>query len=388
MITEITIRNFLSFGPETPAFAMKPLNVLIGPNGCGKSNFIEALGYLNLLARQDNLPILDLLWKGGKQNSAHLEVVVSQPSPRSDLRYWAELREEAQRCVVTDERLEFPRPVDEFHPKPYVFFRRDLKGAKINYRAEKSDTGWGSERILRGEEIDLSRSVLRQRRDQVFYPELTHVGKQLSSIALYRATSFGPLAVTRRPQPADLPNDVLLEDGSNLALILNDLLNDPKLDDRLRELLSDFYDPAKGLNVKVQGGTAQVFVKESGWATPATRLSDGTMRWLYLLAILLHPSPPPLVAIDEPDLGLHPDMIRTLADLLVDLSGRTQVVITTHSEVLIDALGSDPSRVVVCEKADGSTTLTRLDADALKAWLEKYSLGYLWRTGKIGGNRW
>src|SRR5207248_265550 len=99
----------------------------------------------------------------------------------------------------------------------------------------------------------------------------------------------------------------------------------------------------------------------AGWV-PVTRLSDGTVRYLCLLAILLNPSPPPLIVIDEPDLGLHPDLMPTLAKLLATAAERTQVIVTTHSRALVDALSDHPEAVVVCGKDAGGTFFERLDA--------------------------
>jgi predicted ATPase len=132
----------------------------------------------------------------------------------------------------------------------------------------------------------------------------------------------------------------------------------------------------------------QVFFQEGKWAIPATRLSDGTLRYLCLLAILCHPTPPPLICIEEPELGLHPDIVPHLATLLRDASTRTQLIVTTHSDILVDALTDSHDAVIVCEKHDGATRLARLDAEKLRPWLEKYRLGELWTRGEIGGTRW
>ena len=132
-----------------------------------------------------------------------------------------------------------------------------------------------------------------------------------------------------------------------------------------------------------------LFLEErDGRQIPATRLSDGTLRYLSLLAVLLHPSPPPLIALEEPELGLHPDVVGEVAKLLVEASNRTQIVVTTHSRMLVDALTDHPSSVVVCEKQNGESRFERLDGTRLKAWLDKYSLGELWSSGELGGNRW
>ena len=121
---------------------------------------------------------------------------------------------------------------------------------------------------------------------------------------------------------------------------------------------------------------------------PATRLSDGTLRYLALLAILCHPKPPPLICIEEPELGLHPDILPHLAQVLREASERMQLIVTTHSDILVDALTETPEVIVVCEKHEGATRLKRLDRDELHPWLEKYRLGELWTRGELGGTRW
>ena len=119
------------------------------------------------------------------------------------------------------------------------------------------------------------------------------------------------------------------------------------------------------------GGTVTLFLEEAGnREIPVTRLSDGTLRYLCLLSVPLHPEPPPLVVIEEPELGLHPDLLPTLADLLVTASERSQLIVTTHSDVLVDALTDMPESVVVCEKHDGQTEMRRLDKDDLTKWLQ------------------
>ena len=140
--------------------------------------------------------------------------------------------------------------------------------------------------------------------------------------------------------------------------------------------------PYKGRLVDVR------LVERGGVSISAVRLSDGTLRWLALLTILLHDAPPPLVCIEEPELGLHPDIIPPLAQLLREASQRMQLIVTTHSDALVSELTDIPETVIVCEKENGSTALKRLERKRLAAWLKTYSLGHLWRKGEIGGNRW
>ncbi len=194
----------------------------------------------------------------------------------------------------------------------------------------------------------------------------------------------------RLPQAADLPNDYLLEDASNLALVIDDVKFGGLASDlnRYLELANaSFRTPI----TRTLGGTIQLYIEEADLRTPtpATRLSQGTLQLLCLLVILLHPRPPRLVCLEEPEKGLHPDILPDLARLLVKASERMQLVVTTHSEVLVDALTDQPESVIVCEREKGETALRRLDAKDLKTWLDEYkSLGPMWRSGVIGGNRW
>src|SRR5262249_31209978 len=173
---------------------------------------------------------------------------------------------------------------------------------------------------------------------------------------LYQEWEFGPNAAPRAPQPADLRNDYLEEDASNLGLVLNRLRKDLTIKRALIEYLKLVYEDAEDIDVSVEGGTVQIFLQERNYTIPASRMSDGTLRWIALLTILLDPGASGLVCIDEPELGLHPDMMPALADLLRGASQQMQLIVTTHSSTLVDALSATPEAVVVCEKEEGVTT--------------------------------
>jgi predicted ATPase len=271
---------------------------------------------------------------------------------------------------------------------------RGLGAPGMSYRYQHGNpvlkNAAGTERALRREDIAADQSVLSQFKDPVAYPEITYLGKKYAKIRLYREWGTGPQTMPRLPQKTDLPGFSLAEDASNLGLVLNNLESRPGMRASLVEKLREFHEPISDISTKVHGGTVQLFLHEQGMkqAIPATRLSDGTLRFLCLLAILCHPSPPPLVCIEEPEIGLHPDVVPAVAKLLVEASQRMQLIVTTHSDALVDALTDTPEAVLVCEKHQGSTTMRRLDKAALKDWLERYTLGQLWRKGELGGNRW
>ena len=125
-------------------------------------------------------------------------------------------------------------------------------------------------------------------------------------------------------------------------MVLNRLEGDPKAKRTLLAALRKLYHGIDDYYVQVEAGSVQVFLKEGNLLIPATRLSDGTLRYLCLLAILCNPNLPALVCLEEPELGLHPDILPGLADLLREASERCQLIVTTHSDTLVDALTTRP----------------------------------------------
>ena len=237
-------------------------------------------------------------------------------------------------------------------------------------------------------DINDDQSVLSQRQDPRSYPELSYVESVFEYMRFYREFPLGRNAPVRLPQQADLPQDHLTEDASNLAVVLSYLQNQRQARKRIQHHMQDFYPSVRHIHPRVLGGTVQVFFEEEALNTnvPATRLSDGSLRYLCLLVALHNPSLPSVICIEEPETGLHPDVIPKLAKLLLEASKRSQIIVTTHSDILVDALSDTPEAIVICEKVDGATQLRRLDPDELKVWLEKYRLGELWTSGELGGN--
>jgi predicted ATPase len=386
MIKEITLTNFLSYGPTSEPLELRNLNVIIGPNGSGKSNLIEALELLRATPKdlltpiRDGGGVRDWLWKGAaKTPTAKIDAVINNPKGPAPLRYLLSFTEVSQRFEIIDERVENDTP-DKGHNKPYFYYKFENGHGILNVK--------GKHRKLQHEDIDSTASILSQRKDPDQYPELTYLGNVFSTMRLYREWSFGRYTVPRLPQKVDLPNQHLEQDSSNLGLVLNRLRREPVVKKQLLERLRALYSGIDDFDVQIEGGTVQVFFHEGRATIPATRLSDGTLRYLCLLAILCHPSPGPLICIEEPELGLHPDVLPTLAELLKEASTRTQVIVTTHSDILVDALTDQPEAVLVCSRDENGTTLQRLDSEKLKPWLEKYRLGQLWTRGEIGGTRW
>ncbi len=244
-----------------------------------------------------------------------------------------------------------------------------------------------SRRTLKRETIDPQQSILSQKKDHESYPEITETGYRFKNIQIYREWAFGRSATLRVPQSANLPTDALLPQTVNLGLVLNDLEHRPEWD-HFNELMSRYLPRYTRLSTKISSGAVQTYLHEDGLSVPvpATRLSDGTLRLLTLLTILLNPGSAPLICIEEPELGLHPDVMAILAELLIETSAKTQLIVTTHSDALVSELTSHTESVLVCDYGREGTELRRLESEKLRHWLDQYRLGDIWRAGKIGGN--
>lgn len=431
LLQEITLRNLLSFGPNTEPLPLQSLNVLIGPNGVGKSNLLEAISLMRATPGdirhvvQRGGGIREWIWKGEENISASVDFVVSNPSRNQPLRHVLSFQEDAHEFQINDERIENEMKYPG-ESRPYFYYHFNERGHPVINLAKKRN------RTLGHATVNTRLSILAQRRDPEMYPELSYLANQYEKIRLYREWAFGRNTNFREPQKADMRNDRLDEDFSNLGLFLNRLRRTPKAKTAILDGLRDLYDGITDFDVSVVGGTVQVFFNEGDFIIPATRLSDGTLRYLCLLAILCDPNPPSLICIEEPELGLHPDILPKLADLMVSASERTQLIVTTHSDILVDAMTEHPESVVVCEKNNGMTEMRRLKQEELLEWLEdyrqgsenkqeelvdwlekhmlqengitqeelvdwlekyqrsknKYRLGKLWTQGQIGGTRW
>ena len=394
-IRTIRLQNILSYGPDPVELALGPLNVLIGPNGSGKSNLINVLSVLRGAPR--NLPETirrgggtgEWLWKGRDRLApASVEITAEYSPVLMPLRYRLAFTEVNHRFELCDEVLENEAP-QPGHEEPFFYYRFQRGNPVLSVMAKSSNTGTGRHRLKQAT-VHSEESIFSQRRDPDSYPELTHFGTQIGRIGIYREWNLGPDTPFRLPQTADLPQGTLLEDGANLGLVLNNLMNRPPVKREIMQRMRPLYPDIEDITTAIVGRTVEVFFHEKGLRhpIPAVRLSDGSLRFLCLLAVLCHPEPHLITCIEEPELGLHPDVIPDIADLLLAVSKRTQLVVTTHSDILIDALTDVPESVIVCEKREGATRLHRLEKENLKPWLKRYRLGELWSKGEIGGNRW
>ena len=389
-IESIRPSGLLSFAPETPPLELRPLNVLIGPNASGKSNLIDVLGLVRSMPTDLQEPM-----RGGGGTAGWLW------RTSSDSVYQSPALELSVKIV--DGPTLIHNVVLDGTAAPYVLgvkFERITEWPNTVYESNlaKNSIAISS---ANGELVSTpypeqhrkDQSALAQFRSPQTYPAITVLGVIYDQIRIYNRWEMGRHSRLRYGQAADSRGDRLEEDYSNLGVFLNQMAAvRPDAKANIREALNDLYERFSDYEVVVYGGSVQIFFSEGSrgrqMPVPATRMSDGALRYLCLLAILYNPNPPPVVCIEEPELGLHPDIIVKLADHLRTASERMQIIVTTHSDILIDALSDTPESIVVFENRIGATQMNRLNKQELSKWLEDYRLGELWTSGQIGGTRW
>ena len=401
LIKHVKASNLLSFGHSGLDLELHDLNVLIGPNGSGKSNFLEIFELLKSLPRNEEggNDLKQVISNGGgpaewacKSHTingrirnfpiADIEVIIEDKILLKEkfLKHkfsidWGSIDSFP---LIPNEIISMTMPANS---TDFFFYEKDRVDAFAGFHI------WNDEakQMLPNTTESFGLSILSKRYANF---GILVLGDAYENIRLYREWSFGRNTIFRTPQSADLRNDRLESDFSNLGMFLSRLKNNPVTKRALIAALRDLYEGLTDFEVHTHEGTVQIFFTEGDFSIPATRLSDGTLRYLCLLALLLDPTPPPLICIEEPELGLYPDLLPKIADLLVEASTRTQLIVTTHSDVLIDALSEQPESVLVCEKHEGQTRINRLDRDDIAHWLKDYRLGQLWMRGEIGGTRW
>ena len=396
LFKSLHLQNILSF--KDTRLDLQPLNVLIGPNGSGKTNLIEVMAMLRALPNDlpayfRRNPLGDWVWNGERQSGVNFSIPSIEAAlyaHGSPIEYGLHLAvpHDSEAYRVNLERLETPiEPPNG--TRAFSFFKmRDGRGTVASQNQALLSDAVHTELTL--DDIGPGKSVLSAIRHPLSYPTLTDTARKLSAIKVYRSWEVGPNSPARRAQATDGAVEFLEEDFSNLALIVNDLRDNHGLGPILDGYLERFYESYKSLHTPVYGNTIRLTVRETGLSkpVPATRLSDGAIRFIALLAILCHPEPPPLICIEEPEIGLHPDSIDLVVELLRAASERTQIIVTTHSPWLVDRLSATPEQVVVVDQRPGEgTQFKRYTRQDLEDWLEDQPLGETWMAGAIGGVR-
>jgi predicted ATPase len=210
---------------------------------------------------------------------------------------------------------------------------------------------------------------------------------QLAGWSVYHDFHVNQDAVVRQAAIAR-PEKRVDPDGQNLIPVLHTLYTGDRnfkkdIDLAMRAAFGNDYDELVFPPAADQRIQLRVRWKSLRREQTAADLSDGTLRFLFLLTVLSSPSPAPVIAIDEPETGLHPSMLPIVAEYAVDAAERVQVILTTHSPQVLDAFEDTIPTTTVAKWANGETILKTLSGKKLNRWLKEYSLGSLYSSGEL-----
>ncbi len=357
-----------------------PLNVLVGANGTGKSNILSVFGLLNHLEDEEGLANYVQV-QGGASSLLHL-------GPKKTVRMSFEIifETEDESSVEAKQGRNFYHAAFTYGARDFLVFGEE----KVGY--EPADRSLPAEWFL-------TSARNRSRLADV----VAHVGPggpieefikgHLRRCRLYHFHDTSREAAVRRLADLHAERD-LDEDAGNLAPFLLMLRQShPRRFQEIVEIVRLAFPPFRDLVLdpsRSDPGKIMLRWREraSDYEFGPHQMSDGTLRFLCLATLLLQPfedvNAPKLVALDEPELGLHPHAIQLLASMLARAARTVQIIVSTQAASLVSAL-ADPAAIVVVEREDAGTTARRLTAEEVDPWLDEYSLGDIWEKGVFGG---
>ncbi len=359
---------------------LRPLTVMIGVNGVGKSSVLEALSLLSSSAEgklRERMSEVGGLGALGTIDRARGLALGTRMAVEGDapLDYSISLAPRGTAYAIQEELLYQQR-----NPKPPPFKHIESRGVDIRYYDQ--DQGRLTQPTWPHEPLE---SSLSQVPKMFQLPE--ELRRRLASATLYHVLNVDSRAPVRLPQtmqPADLPGS----GGETLVSCLYYLREtDRDRYEAIEDALHAAFPSFERLEFPpVAAGTLAMAWRDRAFSKPlyTHQLSEGTLRFLWLVTLLQSPGLPSICMIDEPEVSLHPEMLSLLADLLREASSRALVVVATHSDRLIRFLR--PSEVLVVDMAeDGTAAATWADSLDLETWLDEYTLDEVWRMGRMGG---
>ena len=338
----ITVKGFRSIAC-VEKLELKPINVLIGANGAGKSNLVNVFSLLSALSEGQERLNEYVARSGGADRNLHFGAKTTQ-EVLVELFDQGRHSHSARLVATADDRLLLV-----------------------------SESILGIPRPLEGEEASVRRLRLQWERWRVYHFNDTGNNARILRNAYLNDNLF------------------LREDGENIAPFLYLLRErDPQSYERIKRtfrLVAPFFEDfvLEPLAQNDQMIRLEWRHRGSDAYFDISTLSHGSLRFLALATVLLQPtwSRPPLMLLDEPELGQHPYAIAMLCSLIRSASVETRVILATQSPYLVDQF--QPEDVVVVDRVDGASQFRRLSTQALEAWLEDYSLGDLWLKNELGG---
>jgi len=359
-LDKLTIRGFKSI-QLLEDFELGDLNILIGANGAGKSNFVE---FFRLLREMVHQRLQAYILKNGPADGFFFNGVAETRKLEVDL---------------------------TFGQNRYVFSLGPTKDGNVFIENEESQyLGGGSLRMISRGALE---SHLKSKKGErsTFYPGApganSYVWDAVSGWQVYHFHDTSMTAGMRRDSGIE-QGDVLQPDAGNLAAFLlslreSDEENYQLIRKTLQRIAPYFDDFVLSVKKQKQEDQVRLTWKQKGkeYIFSPGHLSDGTIRFLCLATAILQPYPPATIVLDEPELGLHPEAIAVLGGLLRSASHRMQVIVATQSPQLLAEF--EPEQIITVDQVDGASQFARLDSGRLESWLEDYSVSELWQKGNI-----
>ena len=360
-LDKITIRGFKSIR-ELEEFELQNLNVLIGGNGAGKSNFVAIFRMLRAMVDQGLNRYIKV--RGGAD-----DFLFNGPQITSEI------------------EAEF-----EFGINGYAFVLEPTLDDQFLVREEVQKYS-GQSKSIGKNQLESQLAQWKDQRSALFGRGVPGVGHYVyESVSGWVVYHFHDTSATAPMRRYEIVQDhaYLRDDAANIAPFLfalqsSDYLAYTNIVDTIR-LVIPFFDDFS-LTVTPRGEKEMINLswrqKGSDYPMQPYHLSDGSIRFICLATALLQPNPPSTIIIDEPELGLHPFALAILAELIQATSAKTQVIVATQSPTLVDYF--EPENIVIVNRHDGASTFARLNQHELDEWLIDYSLGELWQKNIVAG---
>lgn len=370
-IKKLSISGFKSIR-ELKDFELRDLNVVIGANGAGKSNFVQVFRMLMAMSQKNFQKFI--LERGGADSFLH-----NGPKVTSTISAEFEFESHSSFADGTNfYRFELSPTVDE----------KFLVTESKRYYS----TVWRSYGSSSEESRLYDMSDEKSERNESFNGVGYFVYKSISNWMVYHFHDTSMSAPMRRSEIIE-DNIKLRHDASNIAPFLYRLKTENQhLKQHYNEIVNavrlviPFFDDFR-LDTQKLGEAEKVRLswqqKGSDFPMQPYQLSDGSIRFICLATALLQPFPPSAILIDEPELGLHPEAIHILAELIEGAAKRTQIIVATQSPQLLDQFAVED--IIVANRKDGESTFERLQRSDFDVWLEDYSVGELWTKNVIRG---
>ena len=402
MLKSIIIQDFFSFKGKKEIKLNNGVNILLGINGSGKTSFINALRLLSEGIAGDGLVKLIQEQWGGYDHIVNFNG--ERTAPCAQITYifsYSELNELNPAAGFNADvhyRITIKRSGTSYVLNEQVFTQhRTKKDTSFTYLDFANGNGKISTRTQEGivlqdytgTDVSGKELVLRQINDPIHYLPTHTLRKAIESIAVYNSFDIGEESKLR--MPTEFSTDIRLrKSGSNLTQILNELkLNHTFAFERLEETFRNVNPYFISIEIANLYGQSYLSLREKNISRTigALHISDGTLRFLLSECIFYNPLRGELVAIDEPERGLHPDMIRSVADMMKYAARQSQIIVATHSPHLLNQF--ELENILVFEKdEDNSTVVHKVSENDFPEWEGEFLPGQMWLLGQIGGKRW